>query len=69
MCRHFLSLLLLLSVVTAHAADKYALLVGVTKYEHSRMNDRPHTYPEADATAVAQALQRGGYEVLVLNGS
>jgi formylglycine-generating enzyme required for sulfatase activity len=70
MCRYFLSvLLLLLSVVTAHAADKYALLVGVTKYEHSRMNDRPLKYPEADATAVAQALQRGGYEVLVLNGS
>jgi uncharacterized caspase-like protein len=70
MCRYFLTLLLLLlSVVTAHAADKYALLVGVTKYEHSRMNDRPLKYPEADATAVAQALQRGGYEVLVLNGS
>jgi formylglycine-generating enzyme required for sulfatase activity len=32
MCRQFLTLLLLLfSIVTAHAADNYALLVGVTK--------------------------------------
>jgi formylglycine-generating enzyme required for sulfatase activity len=58
---------LLLSSVTS-AADKYALLVGVTEYKHGRMNDTLLKYPEADATAVADMLQASGYTVKTLLG-
>ena len=50
------------------AADKYALLVGVTKYRHSRMNDTQLQYPEADATAVGSMLRKSGYTVVTLLG-
>ena len=51
----------------ATAADKYALLIGVTKYEHARMNVSPLKYPEDDANAVADLLKQGGYTVKVLH--
>ena len=66
-----LSLLMLLwegSVSSACAADKYALLIGITRYSHSRMNDTPLLYPEADATAVGQVLQKNGYTITTLLG-
>ncbi len=59
---------------TAFAADspepkKYALLVGVNKYEHAVMNEGgPLKYAEADATALAALLRGSGYEVDVLAG-
>ena len=62
----FLGILLIPFVVAAD--DKYALLVGVTKYEHSRMNASPLKYPETDAKAVAEVLQASGYKVDILLG-
>lgn len=64
---------LLLAVVCltpshAAAAEKYALLIGVTKYEHAQMNRNPLKYPEDDANAVADLLKQGGYTVKVLLG-
>jgi len=59
---------LALSPSFAHAADKYALLIGVTTYEHAQMNRSPLKYPEADAAAVAELLKSSGYEVKVLTG-
>ena len=50
------------------AADKFALLIGVTKYNHARMNSSPLKYPEDDATAVADLLKQAGYTVKVLQG-
>ena len=52
----------------AAAAQKYALLVGVTTYEHAQMNRTPLKYPEADANAVSELLKSSGYEVKVLTG-
>ena len=54
--------------LSATAAEKYALLIGVTKYEHARMNASPLKYPEDDANAVADLLKQGGYTVKVLLG-
>ncbi len=50
----------------AQAADKHALLIGVTKYEHSGMTALK--YPEDDASAVGELLSSGGYEVELLLG-
>ena len=50
------------------AAEKYALLIGVTTYEHAQMNRTKLKYPEADATAVAELLEKSGYTVKVLLG-
>ena len=55
------------STVTV-AAEKYALLIGVTRYEHAQMNRTPLKYPEADAKAVAELLEKSGYTVKVLLG-
>ncbi|MGD9857373.1 MAG: SUMF1/EgtB/PvdO family nonheme iron enzyme [Planctomycetaceae bacterium] len=54
---------------SAGAADKYALLVGVTKYQHARMNDTPLLYPEDDARAVGDLLKESGYTVDLLLGN
>ena len=46
----------------ATAADKYALLIGVTKYEHARMNVSPLKYPEDannQGTDVPRSPERG----------
>ena len=64
----FLKTIVLFSCGNLVADDKYALLVGVTKYEHSRMNASPLKYPEADAKAVAEVLQASGYKVDLLLG-
>ena len=68
MNRLLLSLAFLASCSSAFAAEKYALLIGVTKYEHARMNASPLKYPEDDAKAVADLLKQGGYTVRVLLG-
>jgi uncharacterized caspase-like protein len=53
--------------VGANAADKnFALLVGVSKYEHSGLSALQ--YPEDDAKALGELLKAGGYEVEVLLG-
>ena len=67
----WLCLLMLLPSLTPNwlnAADKHALLVGVTVYRHSRMNEQSLQYPEDDARAVAKLLQDSGYEVTLLLG-
>ncbi|MCA9048380.1 MAG: SUMF1/EgtB/PvdO family nonheme iron enzyme [Planctomycetaceae bacterium] len=61
-------ILCLLFSIPAQAADKYALLIGVTRYEHSRMNDVPLKFPEADAAAVGDLLKESGYTVDSLLG-
>ena len=63
-----LTALLLFFPVPVFAADKFALLIGVTTYEHAQMNRAPLKYPEADATAVAELLEKSGYTVKVLLG-
>ena len=50
----------------ALATDKYALLIGVTKYAQSEMPTLK--YPEDDAKALGEMLQSGGYEVELLLG-
>ncbi|MGE0378010.1 MAG: caspase domain-containing protein, partial [Planctomycetaceae bacterium] len=62
------AILLFASVAHAEEPQKYALLVGVTKYRHSRMNDAPLKYPEADAAAIGEMLKASGYAVEILLG-
>ena len=50
------------------AADDVALLIGVTDYQHARMNDTSLKFPEADAKAVGDLLREAGYDVTVLTG-
>lgn len=47
---------------------KYALLVGVTKYQHNDMNKPQLEYPEVDAKALAEVLKQSGYTVDSLLG-
>jgi len=48
---------------------KYALLVGVNKYEHAEMNrPQPLQYAEADVTELAELLRASDYEVDLLTG-
>ena len=48
---------------------RYALLIGVAKYEHSGMNQpEPLKYPEEDAKALGEVLKSGGYTVDLLIG-
>jgi hypothetical protein len=64
LCRSVVLTLLALSALsldalTAHAqvaAQKYALMVGVTKYDHAAMNgSEALKFPEADAQAVGKS--------------
>jgi formylglycine-generating enzyme required for sulfatase activity len=48
----------------AHAAKKYALLVGVNKYEHANLP--PLEYAVADVAELRDVLTRAGYEVVLL---
>lgn len=61
-----------LTLVPAQAPakpKKYALLVGVNKYEHTALNQpEPLRYAEADVTALAALLRESGYEVELLTG-
>ena len=54
----------------AAAAEKYALLIGVAKYEYAEMN-KPEAlqYPEEDAKALGELLKSGGYKIDLLLGS
>ncbi|XZE18023.1 SUMF1/EgtB/PvdO family nonheme iron enzyme [Pirellulaceae bacterium SH449] len=64
-------LLLALLVHSSHASApiNYALMVGITQYEHSVMNgDRPLLYPEKDAKRLGMLLESYGYEVEYLLG-
>lgn len=69
-----LSTMMLLSIAvlgatsSSQAAEKYALLVGVTKYNDAKMNASALKYPEADAAAVAELLKKSGYTVDLLIG-
>ena len=44
--------------------DKYALLVGVHRYDKNELRDLP--YAEADMTALADVLKKAGYKRVVL---
>ena len=57
-----------LTLTAAEPSAKYALLVGVSKYRHARMNSVTLKYPEADARALGELLRRGGYTVKLLLG-
>src|SRR4051812_47981432 len=48
-------------------ARRYALLVGVKDYDHSKL--RPLAYPENDAADMARLLEKAGYEVNLLTSS
>ena len=62
-------ILLMSSVKWSIAAEKYALLIAVAKYDHSSLNDpEPLKYPEEDAKALGALLKTGGYEVDLLLG-
>ncbi len=70
MFRCLLTLLfLLLTPLSLSADDKYALLVGVTKYQKVQMNRLTLDYPEEDAKAVGKVLGDSGYTVKLLLGS
>jgi hypothetical protein len=57
------------TLTAAEPASKYALLIGVAKYDHSSMNKpEPLKYPEADAQALSELLKAGGYQVDLLLG-
>jgi formylglycine-generating enzyme required for sulfatase activity len=55
-------------VLAAEPAKKYALLIGVAKYDHAELNKPLLQYPEADATALAALLKEGGYQCETLLG-
>ncbi|MCA9051990.1 MAG: SUMF1/EgtB/PvdO family nonheme iron enzyme [Planctomycetaceae bacterium] len=69
LCR--LSALLLCGIPVAGdepAPEKYALLVGVTKYEHAEMNRTELKFPEVDARSLGTFLSNSGYVVDYLLG-
>ncbi len=59
-----------LVALSAHGqAKKYALLVGVNKYDHAEMNrPDPLKFAEADVEELAAFLRASGYEVDLLTG-
>ncbi|WP_050986190.1 SUMF1/EgtB/PvdO family nonheme iron enzyme [Schlesneria paludicola] len=63
-----LALLIITSIANAQTPKKYALLVAVTKYEHSGMNKPQLEYPEVDAKELGELLKSFGYEVELLLG-
>ncbi len=54
---------------SVYTGSRYALLIGVSEYQHARMNDTQLEYPEADADAVGELLKESGYEVVKLLGA
>lgn len=69
MFRLSLLLLLLLPLAANAQAKKYALLVGVNKYDHTAMNQpEPLKYAEADVKELEQLLKKSGYTVDLLIG-
>ena len=63
-----LSLLIGFLSSSCSAADKYALLVGVTTYQKAQMNENKINFPEADAVAMGKVLEASGYTVVRLLG-
>ncbi|MFM9965454.1 MAG: SUMF1/EgtB/PvdO family nonheme iron enzyme [Planctomycetaceae bacterium] len=62
---------LLACVVSGAKADepeKYALIAGVTKYQHADMNKAQLEFPEVDAKSLAEVLRSSGYTVDLLLG-
>ena len=58
------------SLLAVNPPKKYALLIGVSQYDHAGMNrPKPLEFPEDDAKAVAEVLKASGYEVDLLLGS
>jgi hypothetical protein len=55
--------------LVAAEPQKYALLIGVTKYRHAGMNEPALEFPEADARALGDLFRASGYEVDLLLGS
>ena len=66
-CFCLLATISLCSEVFGQTSAKYALLVGVTKYDHAEM--KPLEFPEADAKALGDLLKAGGYDVDYLLGN
>jgi sulfatase modifying factor 1 len=54
-------------VAESPAARRYAVLVGINKYEHDKLPAL--AYAEADVTELAGILRKAGYEVTLLTGS
>jgi sulfatase modifying factor 1 len=55
--------------LSAAAAEKYALLIAVARYDHAEMNKpAPLEFPEEDAKALGKLLESGGYKVDLLLG-
>lgn len=50
------------------APKRHALLIGVTSYEASQLNQPPLLYPEADAKAIGEKFRGHGYSVTMLLG-
>lgn len=48
-------------------SKKYALLVGVNKYQHDNL--KPLRFAENDATDLAALFEKAGYEVILLSGA
>ncbi|MFN9717593.1 MAG: SUMF1/EgtB/PvdO family nonheme iron enzyme [Planctomycetota bacterium] len=67
--RLFITALTFCMSLPATAAEKYALLIAVAKYEYADMNKpAPLEFPEDDAKAIGQLLEAGGYTVDLLLG-
>ena len=64
-----LSTFFISSAINAETFTKYALLIGITEYEHSKMNEGSLKFPESDAIAVSDLLLQSGYKVDLLLGS
>jgi sulfatase modifying factor 1 len=65
--RSFTVFCLLVSSLPANAeSKKYALLVGINKYEHSDLSKLD--YAEADVTELNKVLGQSGYETAILTG-
>lgn len=53
---------------SADEPEKYALIAGVTKYQHADMNKAQLEFPEVDAKSLAEVLRASGYTVDLLLG-
>ena len=56
------------AAVDAPAPRRHAMLVAVTAYDHAEMNRPALQFPEVDALAVGDFLEKHGYEVDALLG-
>ncbi|MEI8021306.1 MAG: SUMF1/EgtB/PvdO family nonheme iron enzyme [Schlesneria sp.] len=71
MLRIVLAVAIILIASLVNAADspsKYALFVGVSKYNHADMNKPQLEFPETDAKELADMFRKAGYAVDLLLG-